>query len=177
MIRMKLFVVVFLSGMIGLIVPALSYASDSPPSMNGEARVVRVDERYITVMEQRPVEECRNITVNTGSNSTSSGTPEILGLLVGGAIGNQLDDDGDTGATIGAILGASIASDLEKKKSQRSGTTSTELRCDTVHREVQVQRLDGYNVTYEYNNRLFTWTMKRRPGATIPVKIYVLPDE
>ena len=180
MINIKLVFIAILSGTISMIAPALSSASDSPPSIAGEARVIAVNERYVTVIEQRPVEECRDVTVNTGSGSTSSDTPEILGLLIGGAIGKQLDDDnGDTGATIGAILGASIASDMEKKNAQRNsqGTSSTQRRCTTVHREVEVQRVDGYDVTYEYDDKLFTWTMKRRPGATIPVKIYVLPDE
>ncbi len=178
MIKIKLFTIAFLSGAIGLITPALSSASDNPPSIDGEARVVRVDERFVTVIEQRPVEECRNVQVSTGGGSTSSDTPEILGLLIGGAIGKQLDDDGgDTGATIGAILGASVASDLEKKNAQKSATTTTQVQCSTVNRAVEVQRVDGYDVTYEYQNKLFTWSMKRRPGATIPVKIYVLPDE
>ena len=177
--KIKLCVAVFLSGAIGLIGPAISSAaSDTPPSINGEARVVRVVDRYVTVIEQRPVEECRNVTVKK-SGSTSSDTPELLGLLIGGAIGKELDDDGNsnTGATIGAILGASIASDMEKKNAQQKGTTTTEVQCATVNREVEVQRVDGYDVTYEYDNQLFTWKMKYRPGSTIPVKIYVLPDE
>lgn len=178
MIKIKLFTVAFLSGAVGLITPALSSASDAPSSIEGEARVVRVDERFVTVIEQRPVEQCRNVQVSTGGGSTSSDTPEILGLLIGGAIGKQLDDDnGDTGATIGAILGASVASDLEKQNAQKSARTTTQVQCSTVYRDVEVRRVDGYDVTYEYEDRLFTSAMKRRPGATIPVKIYVLPDE
>ena len=178
MIKIKLFFIAILSGAISMIAPALSFASETPPSIEGEARVIAVNDRYVTVIEQRPVKECRNVTVTTGSKSTRSDVPELLGLLFGGAIGKQMDDDGDdTGATIGAILGASMASDLEKQNAQNSAKTSTEERCTTVHREVEVQRVDGYDVTYEYDDKLFTWTMKRRPGATIPVKIYVLPDE
>lgn len=177
--KVKLCITVSLSGVVGLIGPAISSAAnDNPPSIRDQARVVRVVDRYVTVVEQRPVEECRNVTVNK-SGSTSSDTPEILGLLIGGAIGKELDKDKDskTGATIGAILGASIASDMEKKNAQKKGSTTTEVQCTTVNREIEVQRVDGYDVTYEYDNQLFTWKMKYRPGSTIPVKVYVLPDE
>ena len=174
--KIKLCVAAILSGAIGLVGPAISSAADVPPSIDGEARVVRVIDRYVTVIEQRAVEECRNVNVNK-SKSTSSDTPEILGLILGGAIGKELDDGGDAGATLGAILGASIASDLEKQNAQKKGKTTTEVQCATVNKEVEVQRVDGYDVTYEYDDQLFTWKMKRRPGATIPVKIYVLPNE
>ena len=56
----------------------------SPPSINGEARVISTTERYVTVREVRPTEECREVQVNR-SGSTSSHTPELLGAILGGA--------------------------------------------------------------------------------------------
>ncbi len=178
--RFKLFLTAFLLGSLSLTgFSVWSASNETAPSLNGEARVIRVVDRIVNVIEQRPVEECRKVTVRK-SKSTNSDTPELIGLLVGGAIGKEFDDsDGDssTGATIGAILGASIASDIEKQNAQASGKTSTEIRCDTVYKEVQVQRVDGYDVTFEYADKLFTWKMAQRPGSTIPIKIYVLPVE
>ena len=179
MIKVKHFLVAFLTGTVGLVGSAVSSAADEiPPSIDGDARVIKVTDRYVTIIEQRPVEECRRVTVNK-SGSTSSDTPEILGALLGGALGKELDDDGDsdTGAIMGAILGASIASDVEKKNAQAQGGTTTEVQCATVHKEVEVRRVDGYDVTYEYDGKLFTWKMSYRPGATIPVKVYVLPAD
>ncbi|MDE0308214.1 MAG: glycine zipper 2TM domain-containing protein [Acidiferrobacterales bacterium] len=179
MIKIKYIAITVFSTVIGLINPTFVSASENIPSMEAEARVIRVIERYVTVIEQRPVEECRNVEVSAGGGSTSSDTPELIGAVLGGALGKELDKDGDSkeGAILGAILGASIASDIEKKNAQKSTRTTTERRCTTVNRQVEVQRVDGYDVTFEYQDKLFTSTMKRRPGATIPVKVYVLPDE
>ena len=154
----------------------------SSDSVDGQARVLKSTERYVTVRELRPTEQCREVVVEGRSGSTSSDTPELLGAVIGGAIGKNISDSGDkdgkTGAIIGSLLGASIASDIEKKNAQNKRTSSrTEVRCTTVQREVEVQRIDGYNVTYEYQGDIFTSQMSSRPGSTIPVRVYVLPVE
>ena len=146
----------------------------SPPSINGEARVISTTERYVTVREVRPTEECREVQVSS-SGSTSSDTPELLGAIIGGAIGKEFDDSSDAGAIIGGLLGASIASDMEKKNAQNRGSSRTEVQCATVNREVEVRRADGYDVTYEYDGHLFTYKMNNYPGTTIPVRVFVLP--
>lgn len=146
----------------------------SPPSINGEARVISTTERYVTVREVRPTEECREVQVNS-SGSTSSHTPELLGAILGGAIGKEFDDSSDAGALIGGLLGASIASDMEKKNAKNKGSSRTEIQCATVNREVEVRRVDGYDVTYEYDGNLFTYKMNYYPGTTIPVRVFVLP--
>ena len=95
--------------------------------------VLSYSERYITVTEVRPVQECREVAVSVGG-STSSDTPELLGAVIGGAIGKEIDDDSKSSTVIGALLGASIASDLEKKNAQGKGGTRMETRCTTVER-------------------------------------------
>ncbi len=165
---------------LSLTVVASYPAIASTDSIDAMARVIKYSERYVTVRESRPTEECREVTVSGSKGSTSSDTPELLGAIVGGALGKNIsnDKDGKTGAIIGGLLGASIASDLEKKNAESKRTPSrTEVRCSTVHREVEVQRIDGYDVTYEYNGHLFTSQTKTPPGNAIPVKIYVLPAQ
>jgi len=162
----------------GLTVAVPCPALASTDSMDAMARVIKYTERYVTVRETRPTQECREVVVSGSKGSTSSDTPELLGAIVGGALGKNIskDKDGKTGAIIGGLLGASIASDLEKKQAQSKSTPSrTEVQCSTVHREVEVQRIDGYDVTYEYDGHIYTSQTKSPPGSAIPVKIYVLP--
>ena len=153
--------------------------SASSPSFQAQARVVDVSERYVTVRELQPREECRQVQVRRGGKDTSSDTPEILGALIGGAVGKNINDSdssgGKTGAVLGALLGASIASDIEKQNARGSGEIVTELRCSTVQTEVEVNRINGYNVSYEYGGNIFRTTMKSRPGNTVKVNVYVLP--
>ncbi len=163
---------------VGLVSP-IALAADSS---EGIARVLKASERYVTVTEVRPTEQCREVVVQGRSGSTSSDTPELLGAVIGGAIGKNISDSGDkdgkTGAIIGGLLGASIASDIEKKNAQTKRTSSrTEVRCTTVQREVQVERIDGYDVTFEYRGDIYTSQMRSRPSGTIPVRVYVLPIE
>ncbi len=139
-----------------------------------EANVIGFSERFTTMKEYRPVKECREVQVRQGG-STSSDTPELLGAILGGAIGKEIDDDSKASVTIGALLGASIASDIEKKQAAGKGSIKTEVRCTTIEREVETQRLDGYNVAYEYAGHVFRATTPTRPGTTIKVKIIALP--
>ena len=138
-----------------------------------DAQVISFSERYTKVKEYRPVKECREVQVREGG-STSSDTPELLGAIVGGAIGKEIDDN-KSSTVIGALLGASIASDMEKKNAQSKGRVRTEVRCTTVETEVETNRLDGYNVAYEYQGHLFRATTPNRPGSTIRIKVYALP--
>ncbi len=177
---MKIKCLKFILGVALLFCSSLMLAqSASTPSFQAQARVIDVSERYITVRELQPREECRQVQVRRGGKDTSSDTPEILGALIGGAVGKNLDDDnasgGKTGAVLGALLGASIASDIEKQNAQGSGEVVTELRCTTVQTEVEVRRMNGYNVSYEYGGNIFSTTMKSRPGDTVNVNVYVLP--
>ena len=136
--------------------------------------VLSYSERYITVTEVRPVQECREVAVSVGG-STSSDTPELLGAVIGGAIGKEIDDDSKSSTVIGALLGASIASDLEKKNAQGKGGTRMETRCTTVERTVETQRLNGYFVNYEFQGHVFQATVPSRPGSVIKVKIVAIP--
>ncbi len=140
-----------------------------------DAVVLGVSERYKVVKEMTPVRECRDVEVSTGGGSTSSDTPELVGALIGGAIGKEIDDTGKSSTVIGALLGASIASDIEKKQAASQATTRIETRCTTVQREVETERLDGYNVSYEYEGNVYRARTPTRPGETIRVRILAVP--
>ena len=151
---------------------SVSFADTVNTSYLAEARVLEATPRYVTALEQRPVERCKEVAVK----AQDSDTPEILGAVLGGAIGQKIDDGGDGGTIIGALLGASIASDMEDRK-KRANSGGTKTVCETVYSEVEVRRNDGYNVTYELNGRRFISSMSRVPGDIITVRVHVLPAE
>ena len=143
-----------------------------------EAVVLNSSVRYIRVTENRPIEECRDVAVvRNRSRRSNSDTPEILGALLGGAIGKELDDS-NTSVGLGALLGASIGSDIEKRNRNRNSETVIERQCTMIERAVQVEKIDGYNVTFEFNGKVLNGVVPRDPGpngSRIRVRIGVTP--
>lgn len=132
------------------------------------------------------------------SRSTSySGGDAIIGGLIGGVIGNQLGKNGSRGArngatVAGAIVGSVIANEVQGKevnrhrrykrryqsyqsRPQRVVTTRPVEHCkETMHTSYE-QRIQGYNVTYEYRGRTLQTRMKRDPGDQIEISVNVAP--
>ena len=132
------------------------------------------------------------------SRSSSGATPLILGGVVGGAIGNALGHskkNKQVGALVGAVLGATIGQSIVNNDIDRnyygSGHRShkkqnhaysnhtvgytTEQHFEVVHESYQEERLVGYRVHYEYNNRTYVTRRQTDPGDTIRLRVAVSP--
>lgn len=173
---MKLFIRT-ITGCCALVIASFGSMAGAIETIDVEVPVLHSEPAYKTVIEKRPVEQCREVTVNT-RGSTSSDTPELLGAILGGALGKEIDGkDGDSkeGAIIGALLGASIASDIERDNAAKKGDTRTEVQCSTVYSDVQVRKPWGYKVAYEFGGQLFEYNVRNQPGSTIPIRVYAIP--
>ena len=127
-----------------------------------------------------------------------SGGDAIVGGLIGGVIGNQLGKNGSrgtrNGATVaGAIVGSVIANEARSNNvsrhrrykhhhqshrtmPQRVVTTRPVEHCkETMHTSYE-QRIQGYNVTYEYRGRTLQTRMNRDPGDQIELHVNVSPS-
>ncbi len=127
-----------------------------------------------------------------------SGGDVIVGGLIGGVIGNQLGKNSSRGArngatVAGAIVGSVIANEARGNEvnrhrrykhrnqshrtiPQRIVTTRPVEHCkETVHTSYE-QRIQGYNVTYEYRGRTLQTRMKRDPGDQIELHVSVTPS-
>lgn len=124
----------------------------------------------------------------------SSGGDVIIGGIIGGVIGNQIGRHGGrgtrNGATVaGAIIGSALANEsrssntrrhrrhqrVETVQPRRVTTTKPVERCrETMHTTYE-QRVQAYDVTYEYRGRTFTTRMKRDPGNQIELQVNVVP--
>lgn len=140
-----------------------------------EVPVLESSERYVFVQESRPEEVCREVTVKEPAGHNSH-TPEIVGAIVGGALGKEIHDS-KSAKVAGALLGASIARDIEKRSRRRNATTRTELVCNTVNKNVQVRKIDGYSVKYKFGNETLSSVVDSNPGSTIRIRVSATPIE
>lgn len=134
---------------------------------------------------------------NRYSNSSRghSGNDALIGGIIGGVVGNQLSRNSSRGtrntATVaGAIVGSVIANERHGSDSSRHRrndryskprhpkkivTTRPVEKCrETVHSAYE-QRVQAYDVTYQYRGQTFTTRMKRDPGNQIELQVNVAP--
>jgi len=145
-----------------------------------EATVLSADPVYRTVRINEPVEQCWDEKVEVPSHSGQrSHTPLILGAIVGAAVGNEFGKGRgkDLATVAGAVLGGSIGRDVQANSHRHNSRVVYEKRCEVVDRYRTEEQLDGYDVTYRYNDQVNTTFTKHDPGPTIKVSVSVVPVE
>jgi uncharacterized protein YcfJ len=155
---------------------AYGYNSDSNIV---EADVVSAYPVYKSVQINNPVQQCWQEAVSVPQNNYTSRTPEILGAIVGAGVGRLFGSGrGQDLATVaGAVLGGSVGRDQKNKYNQNNAGVRYEERCrmvDNIHNE---ERLDGYDVTYEYDGKTYRTHTRSDPGRTLTVSVNVVPVE
>jgi len=134
---------------------------------------------YRTIRINEPVEQCWDERVEVPSYGQESYTPKILGAIVGAAVGNEFGKGRgkDLATVAGAVLGGSIGRDVQANSRRHSSRVVYEKRCELVDRYRTEEQLDGYDVTYRYNDQVNTAFTKHDPGPTIKVSVSVVPVE
>ena len=145
------------------------------------ARVISSDPiiRHVTI--STPVRECwedvEYYTVDRRPRGIGAGT--VVGAIVGGVIGHQFGSGrGNDAATVaGTLIGAAVGNDAARQNSRHSSVQYSRPveRCETVVRERQEERIDGYQVTYRYNGQKYTTRMPYDPGREIRVRVDIRP--
>jgi len=174
----------------------VALAGDSYPQRHRfteYATVIDVEPIFKQIRHEKPQQEC---WIEPRSRSHSGGDA-IIGGLIGGVIGNQLGKNSSRGArngatVAGAIVGSVIANEARGNEvsrhrrhkrrheshrtlPQRVVTTRPVEHCkETMHTSYE-QRIQGYNVTYEYRGRTLQTRMKRDPGDQIELQVNVTP--
>jgi uncharacterized protein YcfJ len=167
-----------------LVAPA--YADPKPryyqPTSNGYdyARVVNVDPIVRQVRVEVPRRECWTEVVYDQPQQGYRGTagPTLLGAAIGGVLGHQFE--GHSNATlIGALVGGAIGHDIgERRRNQYaySQPVGREVeRCSERIEQSYEERIDGYDVEYEYGGRFFHTRLPYDPGERIRVRVAVTP--
>ncbi len=145
------------------------------------APVVSARPNYHEVRVNEPRQECHQERVvyrDRGGYDEPNVAGAILGGIIGGVAGNHIGGgSGRAVATgVGAVLGAGVGSNVGRG-GYRGDTerVNYEQRCDTVDSYRYESRLDGYDVTYRYNGRLYTTNMPYDPGRNIALRVDVQP--
>ena len=144
------------------------------------AQVVDVQPIRRQVRVSEPVRECWNETsyASDGPFSSNHVGSTLLGGLIGGVVGNQIGSGrGRTVARVaGAIAGGAIGHRVSQNRlgSDYRSEQVTE-RCEVRYRDSWDERIDGYDVTYQYGGREHTTRMAYDPGDRIRVRVDVRP--
>jgi len=143
------------------------------------AEVVSSRPLYTQVQISEPERVCRDERVVYREPARVSSNPAgtILGGIIGGVIGHQFGGGHgrDVATAAGAVVGAGIGSQSGNQYQGPSERVSYEQRCDVVNHYRTEQRVDGYDVTYNYGGQLYNTRLPYDPGRRIAVNVNVQP--
>ncbi len=157
---------------------------DARYDRNGEydfARVVNVEPLRRQVRVSQPVRECWQETsyASEGPFSRNHIGGTLLGSAIGTVIGNQIGHGRgkDVARVAGAIAGGAIGHNVsvDRQRQLYGNQAQTHERCDVRYRDSWEERIDGYEVTYEYAGREYVTRMPYDPGESIQVRVDVTP--
>jgi uncharacterized protein YcfJ len=124
------------------------------------------------VIESRPVyagsesrQECWNPRAGhyeelREPEKTRIGKGAAIGAVAGGVLGHQVDSGGGTAA--GAILGGILGHQVERRNDRDEQGDLDRSRCRYV--SAGNDRLEGYDVRYEYGGREYVTRLSHDPG-------------
>lgn len=176
-----------MTAVLASILVAPAYADPKPryykPTNNGNgydyARVVNVDPIVRQVRVETPRRECWTEVVYDDQPQGYRGTagPTLLGAAIGGVLGHQFE--GHSNATlIGALVGGAIGHDVGERRrhAQYSQPVGREVeRCSERMEQTYEERIDGYDVEYEYGGQFFHTRLPYDPGERMRVRVAVTP--
>jgi uncharacterized protein YcfJ len=152
------------------------------------AKVIAADPIVRQVRIETPRRECWTEDSYDDRRTVQTERPDtagrmILGGLIGAAIGNQIGHgDGRRAATVaGALIGTAIGHDAGSRPYDRYGSRSYDSRpverCNVRYESSYENRVEGYNVTYEYAGQRHTTRMSYDPGDRIRIRVDVRPAD
>jgi uncharacterized protein YcfJ len=140
------------------------------------APVIRTMPVYTHASEPR--RQCWTEQVTRNEYIDRRGVPlgTVVGGITGGVVGNAIGDTDSDAVTIGSTVTGAIgdAVDLDRAGITVAPVTRDVERCRTV--DVGNDVINGYDVTYRYQNRDFTIRMAYDPGDRVQVRVDVEPQ-
>jgi len=130
------------------------------------ARVVSSQPIYRTVAVEVPMDSCRAETVayseRRGGNSLEGA---VVGGVIGAAIGHEVGRSGHATAA-GGVIGAAIGNEVGSGSHRVTRYEDREV-CSTRYRTEYQRQLVGYDVVYDYDDRIYHTETRHHPGARI----------
>ena len=123
-----------------------------------------------------PREECWQQEVSYRRGHRQTGVSTVVGALVGGAIGNAVGHhkkNKQVGAVLGAVLGGTVGHAVGSKN--QPVVNNSEEVCRVYQDSYQEERIIGYRVQYQFNNRIYTTRTRTDPGESIKLRLAISP--
>ena len=147
------------------------------------ARVLNVEPIVRQVRVETPQRECWTEDRYEQPRSAHAGVAGnmILGGLIGGAIGSRFGHgDGRRAATVaGALIGSSIGHDAGERRRAAQGPYDAQVRtverCGVRYVDNYEERIEGYDVEYEYGGQRYHTRMPYDPGERMRIRVDVSP--
>lgn len=107
---------------------------------------------------------------NRNRSQSGNGGGAVLGGIIGGLIGNRFGKGSgrDAATAAGILTGAAIGSN---SKNRRNGYSGRQCRTETQY--YQEERIAGYDVSYDYQGRIYQTRMQNHPGSRVKVAVNV----
>jgi uncharacterized protein YcfJ len=162
-----------------MLVAAPAQARHDDDAVWAYAKVVRAEPIYREVRVRAPREVCEEVPVVERTHYRGGPDPGavLMGAVIGGVIGHQFGSGrgNDAATAAGAIIGANNAASGSHRNGRVVEREVIETRCETVRSARYEERLDGYDVTYRYQGRLYHTRTDYDPGKRIKVRVDVTP--
>lgn len=146
------------------------------------AHVLSATPIYRSVRIEEPLRECwdeRIVYRDRGDYWVDHGTGgALVGAIAGGVAGHQFGKGrgNDVATAVGALIGAGIGHRVAVQHAppvrERVGY---ERRCATLQETRYEERIEGYDVAYRYNGRVYHTRMPYDPGDRIAIRVDVRP--
>ena len=140
------------------------------------AQVVDVQTVYETYQVPQERRVCNNnprgrdYGRNNQTSHRGNGGGAVIGGIIGGLIGNRFGKGSgrDAATAAGILAGAAIGSNSKHRNRNNSGS-----QCYTQTDYYDEQRIAGYDVSYDYNGRIYQTRMQNHPGQRVKVVVNV----
>jgi uncharacterized protein YcfJ len=155
------------------------YANDLGNVVYDSAKVVEVRPVYREVEVTHPVKECWEEPVihAHGESGHKSASGMAVGGILGGIVGHQIGKGSSNrlATAIGTIIGAQIGHNAVNGHTEQTGYTEYQQRCAMRDQVSYKEVLDGYRVSYRYQNERYQIKMPYDPGKRINLRIRIEP--
>ena len=100
----------------------------------------------------------------------SNGGGALFGAILGGVIGNKFGKGNGRKAStaVGVMIGASIGSQASNNKHRYNNRRNS---CYTQRDYITEERISGYEVSYDYNGRIYQTRMQNHPGEQVRIQV------
>lgn len=138
-----------------------------------KAKVIHSTPKYRYVTVNHPQTYCEPVVVRKTHRHSHNKGAAIVGGVVGGVIGHAASNNKHKGlgTVIGAVIGSSLAHNIERanNKHTRSYQVHQQNCVATNTHTSKVRVLDGYNVTYRSQGRIYRTFSQDKPAKYIHI--------